>query len=92
MKWEDILKAVNDKIINNVDVKLEDKGFWQIYTGMGGSPRTGTFLKLNIVDTMADTEDKTKNYYVKDIQTIIANVHKTGINNNEEAIIEDLRQ
>ena len=90
VKWEDILKVVNDKIINNVDVKLEDKVFWQIYTGMGGSPRTGTFLKLNVVDTMADTEDETKNYYVKDIQTIIANVHKTGKNNNGEAIIEDL--
>ena len=92
VKWEDILKVVDDKIINNENVKLEDKVFWQIYTGLGGSPRTGTFLKLNIVDTMADTEDETKNYYVKDSQTIISNVHKTGKNHDGEAIIEDLRQ
>ena len=90
MKWEEILKVVS-KYINNPQTSLSNKVYMQIYTGLNASPRTGTFLKMHVVNTIADTEDLTKNYYVKDTQTIIANVHKTGLNTeNGAAIVQSL--
>ena len=92
VQWEEILKVAS-KYINDPKTSLSDKVYMQIHTGLGAAPRTGTFLKMHVVDTIADTEDVTKNYYVKDTQTIISNVHKTGVaKKNGAAIIQSLKK
>jgi hypothetical protein len=92
VQWEEILKIAS-KYINNPQTSLSDKVFMQIYTGFDAAPRTGTFLRMHVVDTIADTTDLTKNYYVKDTQTMIANVHKTGVaKKNGAAIIQSLKK
>ena len=92
VQWEEILKVAS-KFINNPDTSLSNKVYMQIHTGLGAAPRTGTFLKMHVVDTMTDADDIKKNYYVKDTQTIIANVHKTGLNTkNGAAIVQSLTQ
>ena len=90
VEWEEILKVAS-KYINDPQTSLSDKVFMQIYTGFDAAPRTGTFLRMHVVDTMADTKDLTKNYYVKDTQTMIANVHKTGVaKKNGATIVQSL--
>jgi hypothetical protein len=90
VRWEEILKVAS-KYINDPKTSLSDKVYMQIHTGLGAAPRTGTFLKMHVVDTIADTEDLTKNYYVKDTQTMIANVHKTGVaKKNGATIVQSL--
>jgi hypothetical protein len=92
VQWEEILKVVS-KYINNPKTSLSDKVYMQIHTGLGAAPRTGTFLKMHVVNTIADANDIKKNYYVKDTQTIIANVHKTGLNTkNGASIVQSLKK
>ena len=55
----------------------------QIHTQLGGVPRTNTFTKLYVVDTKAEANDLEKNYYVTSTKTLIANHHKTGVDNNK---------
>ena len=58
---------------------------------MNAAPRISTFLNLHVVDKQSETEDQTKNYYVKDTQTVISNIHKTGVDKETgKAIIERL--
>jgi hypothetical protein len=90
VQWEEILKVASE-YINNPQTSLSNKVFMQIYTGFDAAPRTGTFLRMHVVDTIADTKDLTKNYYVKDTQTMISNVHKTGLKaKNGAAIVQSL--
>jgi hypothetical protein len=90
VRWEEILKVAS-KYINNPKTSLSDKVYMQIHTGLGAAPRTGTFLKMHVVNTIADANDIKKNYYVKDTQTIISNVHKTGLKaKNGAAIVQSL--
>ena len=58
---------------------------------MNAAPRISTFLNLHVVNKQSETEDQTKNYYVKDTQTVISNIHKTGVDKETgKAIIEPL--
>ena len=56
VQWEEILKVAS-KFINNPDTSLSNKVYMQIHTGLGAAPRTGTFLKMHVVDTMTDADD-----------------------------------
>ena len=91
--WEEMLEVAQD-YIDDEDNTLENRTFVQVYTGLGGVPRTGTFLKLHVVKKESEANDNNKNYYVKDTKTIISNDHKTGVNNNKqgEPIIVSLKE
>jgi hypothetical protein len=88
--WEDMV-AKADEIANDTTKSLKDRVFVQLYAGMNAAPRISTFLNLHVVDKQSETEDQTKNYYVKDTQTVISNIHKTGVDKETgKAIIEPL--
>ena len=88
--WSDMVKKA-DEIINNPKTSLADRVFVDLYTGMNAAPRVSTFLNLHVVNNESETKDQTKNYYVKDTQTVISNIHKTGVDKETgNAIIEPL--
>jgi len=88
--WEDMVEKA-DEIANDTTKSLKDRVFVQLYAGMNAAPRISTFLNLHVVDKQSETEDQTKNYYVKDTQTVISNIHKTGVDKETgKAIIEPL--
>jgi hypothetical protein len=88
--WEDMVKKA-DEIANDTTKSLKDRVFVQLYAGMNAAPRISTFLNLHVVDNQSETEDQTKNYYVKDTQVVISNIHKTGVDKETgKAIIEPL--
>jgi hypothetical protein len=91
--WEEMLEIADD-YINDEDNTLENRTFVQVYTQLGGVPRTGTFLKLHVVQTEGGANDNNKNFYIKNTKTIISNKHKTGINNKKQGqpIIVSLKQ
>ena len=101
--WLEYKKIADEYIKNKKDDEkgdlfsgnpLENKTFIQIYTQLGGMPRTNTFNMLYVVDTKAEANDLDKNYYVTSTKTLIANHHKTGVDNNKsgEPIIVELAQ
>ena len=88
--WSDMVKKA-DEIINNPKTSLADRVFVDLYTGMNAAPRVSTFLNLHVVNNESETKDQTKNYYVKDSQTVISNIHKTGVDKETgKAIVETL--
>ncbi len=91
--WEEMLEIADD-YINDEDNTLENRTFVQVYTQLGGVPRTGTFLKLHVVKTEGGANDNNKNYYIKNTKTLISNNHKTGVNNKKqgEPIIVSLKE
>lgn len=88
-EWETKIQPLAKDFINNENTSTLDKALIQVYTQLGGVPRTSTFLNLHKVDDMKSASNKNKNYIVikkeKDTTecTIISNVHKTGINENK---------
>ena len=76
--WADMV-AKADAIANDTTKSLKDRVFVQLYAGMNTAPRISTFLNLHVVDNESDTTDQTKNYYIKGTQTVISNIHKTGV-------------
>ena len=101
--WLEYKKIADEYIKNKKDDEkgdlfknnpLENKTFIQIYTQLGGMPRTNTFNMLYVVDTKAEANDLEKNYYVTSTKTLIANHHKTGVDNNKSGapIIVELAQ
>lgn len=91
--WEQMLEVAQG-YVDDEDNTLENRTFVQVYTSLGGVPRTGTFLKLHVVKKESEANDNNKNYYVKDTKTLISNDHKTGVNNNKqgEPIIVSLKE
>jgi hypothetical protein len=88
--WADMVEKA-DEIANDTTKSLKDRVFVQLYAGMNAAPRISTFLNLHVVNKQSETEDQTKNYYVKDTQTVISNIHKTGVDKETgKAIIEPL--
>jgi hypothetical protein len=91
--WNDYKnKAV--KFINDHNNSLEDRTFIQVYTLLGGVPRTNTFLNINVVKNKNEATDPDKNYYITTTKTLISNNHKNGINDGKEngkSIIVNLR-
>jgi hypothetical protein len=88
--WADMVKKA-DAIVNDENKTLADRVFVQLYAGMNAAPRISTFLNLHVVDNESETKDETKNYYVKDTQTVKSNIHKTGVDKETgKAIIEPL--
>ena len=88
--WADMV-AKADAIANDTTKSLKDRVFVQLYAGMNAAPRISTFLNLHVVDNESDTTDQTKNYYIKGTQTVISNIHKTGVEKETgKAIVEPL--
>jgi hypothetical protein len=91
--WNDYKnKAI--KFINDHNQSLEDRTFIQVYTLLGGVPRTNTFLNIHVVKNKNEATDPDKNYYITTTKTLISNNHKNGINDGKEngkAIIINLK-
>jgi hypothetical protein len=68
------------------------KAFVQVYVLLGGVPRTGTFLKLHVVKTKNEANDKNKNYYIsnKKEKILFSNTHKTGINDKKKGQVLEI--
>lgn len=77
--WNDIVK-ITEEYNKNKKNSLENRTLTQIYTLLGGMPRTSSFLKLHVVDNINDTTNINKNYYNTKDKIIISNTHKTGVN------------
>jgi hypothetical protein len=84
----------NDRFDLFYNNPLENMTITQIYTELGGVPRSKTFLNLNVVKTKAEATNKDTNYYVLNTKTLISNNHKTGVNEGKtkgKAIIIELK-
>jgi hypothetical protein len=81
--WNDYKnKAI--KFINDNNNNLEDRTFIQIYTQLGGIPRTNTFLNIRVVKNKLQAYDPDHNYFIVSTKQIISNNHKTGINDGKQ--------
>lgn len=75
-------KSIN--FINDSKNNIEDRTFIQVYTQLGGIPRTNTFLNIHVVKNKNEANDLNKNYYITSTKTLISNNHKTGLNDGKE--------
>lgn len=91
--WNDY-KNVAIKYINDNNNNLQDRTFIQVYTMLGGVPRTNTFLNIHVVKNKNEANDNNKNYYITSTKQLISNNHKTGLNDGKEggqAIVINLK-
>ena len=79
--WNDLLQKVKRYAANKSNPRWK-RAIMQIYYLQGGVPRTGTFLRLHVVDHKSKATDRAKNYVIvsKDTVRLVSNTHKTGVN------------